>query len=123
MKIIPQSIFGRTVLLFSIMMLLNYFSSIIVYFVFFTKPFAEITAYNFSQKAEMIHSALNRMPASQRNHYLDDLISSDVITQHKSKVKPPGYSAENIYQKIVNDEIIQRLSPQVKDIKFQMKED
>lgn len=123
MKIFPRSLFGRTVLLFSIMMLLNYLSSIIIYFVFFTRPFAEITAYNFYQKVDVIQSALKKIPPAQQSEYLDDLLSNGTIILNKNKSIPPGYIAENIYQEIVRDEIMQRLSPRVQGVKFQMKDD
>lgn len=115
--------FSRTVILFSSIMLLSFFSSIIIYFIFLTRPFAVITAYNVSQQVNGIKQALPHMGIERQQAYLQQLAKQGYIYLLDANGQAPGYAAENIYQDTITQQLSDKLSDNNISVMFQMKEE
>lgn len=120
MTLWPRTLFVRTVMLFSGLLLLSYLAAIILFFIFFTKPIAISTATFLSKQIISMRTATKQMSPEQQRHYLSALQKQGLIelqTVH-ANTDAPGRKAANGFQQRIADALQQRLGG-IRPIRFQ----
>ena len=120
MSLWPRSVFARTALAFSGMLLLGYLATVVLFLLFFTRPIASSTGEYLGRQLLGIQSAVARFDAGERTKYIEALAAAGVV-QYRSVPAgqmPPGTPAANAFQQTMAATITQHLAQQV-GIRFQ----
>jgi two-component system osmolarity sensor histidine kinase EnvZ len=114
MRLWPRTLFARTALAFSGMLLLGYIATVVLFLYFFTQPIASSTALYLGQQVQSIATAATHFDNKTRAAYIQSLVSAgNVRYLDATRATPPGTVARNHFQQTLSDEITRQLGGQV----------
>ncbi len=100
MKLLPNTLFARVMLLMMVMIIVSFVAGYSIYLYFIIRPSASSTADIFALHINSVHKALETMAENKRDRYLDELVRSGFLHVQRDQVTKPGRAAEIFYEKI-----------------------
>ncbi len=114
-----KSLFSRTVVLFSAVMLTSIIIYIMVFWLLFMQPLAQATANHVSQHIYSIQEAINVMDEEDQHAYINGIKDQGVLFVKVGDNNRPGSLAFRLFHRIVQDGIRNRLNNEVLPIRFE----
>lgn len=100
MKLLPNTLFSRVMLLMVAMILISFVAGYSIYLYFIIRPSASSTADIFALHINSVHKALETMDEAKQDSYLDELARSGFLHVQRDADKVPGRTADIFYERI-----------------------
>jgi len=100
MKLIPNTLFARVMLLMIVMILISFVAGYSIYLYFVVRPAASSTADIFALHVNSVYKALETMDEEKQDSYLDELSRNGFLHVQRDVAKAPGRPAEIFYENI-----------------------
>ncbi len=118
MKLIPNTLFARSMILMIVMIILSIVAGSVLYVYFITRPSASSTADIFALHINSVHKALEVLEPDQRQPYLDELVNSGFLHVIRDGNARPGRPAEHGYEHIFLEYYPKLLFDEQAEIRF-----
>ncbi len=100
MKLFPNTLFARAIVVLISMIILSIVVGSMIYLYFITRPSASSTADLFSQHINSVHHALVTMEPDKRDTYINELVEKGFLAVNRDETALPGRAAEKMYEHI-----------------------
>jgi len=118
MKLYPNTLFARAMLVLISMIILSIVVGVFIYVQFITRPSAFSTAQLFSQHINSVHHALSTMEPHRRDAYIDELVKKGFLQVNRDASAQPGREAEKDYEHIFMEYYPEMLFDKQAEIRF-----
>lgn len=118
MKLFPNTLFARAMLVLISMIILSIVVGAFIYLQFVTRPSAFSTAQLFSQHINSVHYALSTMEPRKRDVYMDELVKKGFLQVIRDDSAKPGREAEKGYEHIFMEYYPKMLFDKQAEIRF-----
>ena len=100
MKLLPNTLFARAMLLMTVMIIISFIAGYFIYLYFIVRPSASSTADIFALHINSVYKAVERMPARQQDAYLKELVDNGFLYVQRDVSTKPGRAADVFYEHI-----------------------
>ncbi len=118
MRLFPNTLFARAMLVLISMIILSIVVGSIIYLYFITRPSASSTADLFSQHINSVHHALKTMQPEKRDSYINELVEKGFLAVNRDESALPGRGPEKMYEHIFLEYYPERLLDKEAVIRF-----
>ena len=119
MKLIPNTLFSRAVVVMITMILLSIIAGFILFIVYFTRPMAVTTADLFALHMNSVHQALLQLPPEERSSYIKKLQDNGMLFVIEDENAKPGRAVERFYEEIFMEHYPDRLFEKNPEVRFE----
>jgi len=118
MKLYPNTLFARAMLVLISMIILSIVTGIFIYIQFITRPSTFATAQLYSQHINSVHYALANLKPEKRDKYIDELVSKGFLQVNRDENASPGRTADIGYEHMFLDYYRDMLFDKQAEIRF-----